>query len=217
MALFPACVTFPACVSARKACPLRSARCRHAANADTHFRCPGKGQFVVPDTTLRFYKCLGAQYRPCECTCKYAHMCFDGASRRCRPSLLPAVNNCSTPSGPPDRGSVEPRGALPPDDSLRVAQNNFNKTTLRFHKHKPAGNEVLKPGRTEDLAALDVSTPGQEGHTGPPELERLAARQAPANGLPDVIEDNSIFPAWAISLLVLCVVILLVLVVMVLY
>ena len=124
-----------------------------------------------------------------------------------------------------------PTQTLQPIDSVKKESG-----VVKSPKDLPEANEVLKKPEVaqingispenEDFTAAGTGWFGQlptveELPTGhgqiPTETEALAARHSAKKGPPAIIEDYSRFPAWAISLLVLCVVIALVLVVMVLY
>lgn len=80
------------------------------------------------------------------------------------------------------------------------------------HPHEKGINEILKSNNTTDKhvkVVSDVHRQSQEVPTGP-------FQQVVPPGL-TILEDNSVFPAWAIALVVLCLVILFVLVILIFY
>lgn len=134
-------------------------------------------------------------------------MCFDSLKKRCRFAFLDSVKNCT--------GNL---GSNKKHDGL-IAENTDllkNDKQLKHRKTKPDINEVLKPtppvGAGPHYTGLNHS---DDGLLAEPEV--IAAQQSANQAPPKVIEDNSRFPAWAISLLVLCVVLVLVFIVMVMY
>ena len=194
--------------------------------------------------TLYLY-CKGPGYQACVCTCQYEDMCYDRDTRTCKFTYLDPDANCGSHVIPVSqrhggennhgRSDVTPTAifkdvrrrqkptSLPPwmkhhhkdhkhdyshKENWHYKHRNVSKTA---DEHKISGhNEVIEPhGNT--IYVTNTGSPSDARN------DVLAVKETSKPFRLTVIEDDSLFPAWAIALVVLCAVIIVMLVVLILY
>ena len=159
-------------------------------------------------------------------------MCFDPVSGHCTFAFLPEVHNCTpitttippttttttTPPHPtiltkrphpaPPKTAYDPlQGARAYDLEYRFSQRN---------RHRPA----VVAAASEAANSRKRGSPSQAVNYNLAQKDILTAQEALLleRGInPKMVDDVSVFPAWAVAIVVLCVVMLLVLMVIFLY
>ena len=172
--------------------------------------CPERGHVPHPSNASLFLRCHQPGHAACVCRCQYDGMCFDHATRKCVFSAIFPENHCQ------NKYIVTTESDTSTAEEISQADEQLEKKDLQEQENAVLKDNVPGPqGPEEYVDSLDFGpTPPFLFH--PYNKPAQAFRQvAPANDL--IVEDNSLFPAWAVALLAFCGVIVVMLVVLILY
>ena len=194
-----------------------------------------KGHFPHPSNISVFLRCQDPGYKACVCTCRYEKMCFDVKKKLCQFEYLDDMIDCSRPlqavhltyishshfkTGSirtiPDE--IESFGGHQQNVSTVSPEDNAINTELinqGMRKKDEKTSQGFFPGRLHEHTLVHKNPNGEHGSI---QLQRttITARQI-SKPMKLLVHDHSSFPAWAVALVVLCIVILLVLLVMFMY
>ena len=227
-------------------CQSHSPRCVSSTDAlNSRFVCPDKGRFPVPgrDTSL-FLKCPRAGYYACDCACVQGKY-FDDLTGNCRrPNLRHPSRKEEWLSGSSTAKTLfskETHRYSVDSEPIGVNNPNVDRVSLSILDEDSIDNKHIIIHPLEDIhvpAAKATPAPpddpggdwdGTSGVKNTGQFEDAVNVSATARQVEDkhgdtklhyhtvVLRDNSAFPAWAIALTVLCLVILMVLVIMIAY
>lgn len=211
------------CVSAFRDCQTRSRHCVASSRLAVKFECPLRGRFPVlgdsssssskinTDQNTSFLKCTSSGLYACLCTCppgKY----FNFVDHKCgRLKFINKLDALQAQQTRPKHQHTVLEGN-PSHNTDSHFQKDINVIKYNGSKHKNMSihhldsNALVPSNVNADLVLESEQTSDSD-----------IDESSDVVGEGFVLEDDSLFPAWAIALVVLCLVIVLVSVVLILY
>ena len=186
---YTVCVLLPA----EHECESHWSYCRSSSQLVQRIICPEPGHLPHPTNSSLFLRCHEAGDAACVCRCHYSFMCFDRITQQCIfPELYPD-NGCRIDSLTNEENSITDKSELPQNTLL---------------------NEILKGQKKKQEKSLH--------HGSPPPLtidfqRQLYGDRWTLSSDGEILEDDSLFPAWALALLACCGVIIVMLIVLIFY
>ena len=192
-----------------KQCRNHISRCFDLTFTTATFTCPARGRFRHPENDWMFYLCSGPKERACVCACPLTRI-FDPGRAVCR-RFSPGFKSNDDVIATPEKVAL--------NTTVKPTTTTTTTTTMNTSKAFNSHEKPTKSNRTNHRATH--APHGQRRETRPPyatsrPLRLVKRRQTAARSL-SPIEDYSLFPAWAIALLVMIGVIVMMFVVLAMY
>ena len=189
------CILYNMCIlfTADHECESHWSYCRSSSQLIQRIICPEPGHLPHPTNSSLFLRCQEAGDAACVCRCHYSFMCFDRITQQCIfPELYPD-NGCWRDTAENKQDSIIDESKLPPNTLL---------------------NEILKGQNKKQEKSLYHGSP----HPFTFDFQRqLYGDRWTLSSDGEILEDESLFPAWALALLACCGVIIVMLIVLILY